>query len=203
LKKLLCKNLNLFYFTMWFLIIFQIILGYTLARCPGNLRLGSYCPKRGERCSYNSCRCYGKYQVKRSYYCAPWRRWKRVGKLQKCPPCLKKCGCTRKKNPVCATNGRTYANKCQLSCNRGRIACNGSCPCKNSSCMAKCRRYTRMLYCATNGITYYNSCSMRCVNARYKCRGKCPCRRIRFRPIKFRPYRIRKKRMRTWRRTWG
>jgi len=195
LKKLFCKNLNLFYFTMWFLIIVQIILGYTVARCPRSesaMRL--YCIKRWERCSYKKCYCYGKYQKKTSYYCAPWKRWKRVGIKTKCPPCPKKCGCTSKKVPVCATNGRTYTNKCQLSCNKKRIACNGKCPCKND-CRAKCKRLGTFRYCGKDGKTYRNKCRLRCANVKYKCLGKCPCRghrKIKFRPIKFRPYRPRR-----------
>jgi len=164
---------------MWFLMIVQIMLGYTVARCPRTTAsLGLYCLKRWERCSYKSCYCYGKYQVTTSYYCTPWRRWRRVGAKRKCPPCPKDCGCTSKKVPVCATNGRTYTNKCQLSCQKKRIACNGKCPCKNT-CKAKCRYSGTFLYCGTNGVTYRNSCSMWCAKAKYKCVGRCPCRRMR------------------------
>jgi len=180
---------------MWFLIIVQIILGYTVARCPrSEPAMRSKCLRRYQTCYIKTCNCNGKYQKKTTYYCTRWYRWRRLGRKTKCPPCPKKCGCTSKKVPVCATNGRTYTNKCQLSCNKKRIACNGKCPCK-IDCRAKCKRLGTFRYCGKDGKTYRNNCRLRCANVKYKCLGKCPCRghrKIKFRPIKFRPYRPRR-----------
>ena len=84
---------------MWFLIIVQIILGYTVARCPrSESAMRRMCLIRWERCSFMKCYCNGRYQKTTSYYCSPRRRWRRVGKKQKCSPCRKKkCICSSKR----------------------------------------------------------------------------------------------------------
>jgi len=121
---------------MWFLIIVQIILAYTpytVARCPASeasIRSYSYCPRIFQNCSYMKCYCKGKYQKKTTYYCARWRRWIRLSGPTKCPPCPTKCRCTSKKQPVCATNRRTYTNKCHMRCANAKYKCAGKCPCR-------------------------------------------------------------------------
>ncbi|XP_017772959.1 PREDICTED: serine protease inhibitor dipetalogastin-like, partial [Nicrophorus vespilloides] len=100
------------------------------------------------------------------------------------------CPCTKELNPVCATNGVTYANPClfRFCATNGvtyanpclfrcakktfqsiEIAYSGECgnPRETRNLDCPCTREYRPV-CATNGVTYANPCLFRCAKKTFE-----------------------------------
>jgi len=99
------------------------------------------------------------------------------------------CPCNTTLNPVCGSNGVTYANACRANCKRVPVVAYGECrlfnvdPLPGKICECE---YSSINVCATNGITYENSCVAKCFDATVKdnglCAQTCNCQFF-FRPI--------------------
>ncbi|OQS02785.1 hypothetical protein THRCLA_21327 [Thraustotheca clavata] len=76
--------------------------------------------------------------------------------------------CEAKYSPLCASNGKTYSNKCYFevdSCRNNSITIvhHGECNQNEMSCSRPCTREYWPI-CASNGITYANKCLFRIAN---------------------------------------
>lgn len=90
------------------------------------------------------------------------------------------CPCNTVFNPVCGSNGVTYANACRASCKRIPVVAYGECRLFNVSPVpgriCECE-FSSLSVCATNGITYESSCVAKCFDATVRDTGLCnpPC----------------------------
>jgi Cys-rich repeat protein len=106
--------------------------------------------------------------------------------------CIKEdpCQCNQPYDPVCGTDGRTYANQCELECagvgldRRGtcdELPCSSDsdCPagmlCENGECRAACdcsgQGYDPV--CGTDGVSYLNNCERLCAGVGLDHLGSC------------------------------
>ncbi|CAH2215985.1 jg24650, partial [Pararge aegeria aegeria] len=92
------------------------------------------------------------------------------------------CLCTLEYDPVCASDGSTYPNRCAMNCNgrnlkilhygecrsKREVAAERICPCP----------FNYAPVCGTNGETYPNECTLKCVdNVRVAHAGECRTKR--------------------------
>jgi len=102
--------------------------------------------------------------------------------------CEEKCLCNRDYSPVCGSDGKTYANGCNLDCEncqqtRGvTVASQGECP-KEKVCPCRCTREWAPV-CGTDGKTYATKCVMECrrckqgTDVTVASQGECPKEKV-------------------------
>lgn len=90
------------------------------------------------------------------------------------------CPCNNNLNPVCGSNGVSYANYCRADCKNVTPVHYGQCGALYSNfkqgMICDCA-FNFQQICATNGITYENQCVAKCFNAMVNFTGICaqPC----------------------------
>uniref|UniRef100_A0A2A4JXB3 Kazal-like domain-containing protein n=1 Tax=Heliothis virescens TaxID=7102 RepID=A0A2A4JXB3_HELVI len=110
----------------------------------------------------------------------------RVKKAGECA--VENCSCPLNKDPICASDGNTYNNQCELRCQNRKRQQLGKPPltvqykgkCINCHCP---KIYAPV--CASNDVTFANTCALDCENRRRRqqnlppltieSRGVCPC----------------------------
>lgn len=71
------------------------------------------------------------------------------------------CSCTPTEDPVCGSDGVSYANPCNANCAGTPIARTGQCPADHGVC--GCAALNAPV-CGANGVTYENACSANCAH---------------------------------------
>merc|ERR1711915_246425 len=92
-----------------------------------------------------------------------------------CQQVAEGCICPAIFSPVCGTDGKTYSNSCEASCQNAKVACEEDCPCRQEP-LCICPAVVEPV-CGVNGKTYNNKCESNCDKTPIKCTGKCPCER--------------------------
>jgi hypothetical protein len=134
---------------------------YKLKKCPrGTLR------KNGKCIRFSRKLCGSCPQVK----CAKGFFSTRV-KGRCCKSCVK-CKCSKYFDPVCATNGVTFRNKCDALCQGFKIKHRGTC---NKPCNGRCPTLVKPV-CGRDGLTYRNRCVLRSNLVDFRHNGKCKSR---------------------------
>ncbi len=96
-------------------------------------------------------------------------------------PPKRSCRCTKLRSPVCATDGREFANGCLARCAGAKLECRRRCPCSAVGPLfrvgrkrCRCPKTVRPV-CSAKGKTHLNACMARCRGEEAECSGRCPC----------------------------
>jgi len=133
------------------------------------------CKRKPRPCDKNNGGCtHSCVNRGRKALCRCWRGFKLMADKKSCQKtCWRRC--KRRLRPVCASNGKTYFNKCvfkMVQCRQKKknIILTIKSLGKYKACWRRYRRIYRPV-CGSNGITYKNNCIFEIAECREKAEG--------------------------------